>query len=81
MKTNLFDEPLVLGIDLFRSVAYLQFDYLNTGYRWVNVTKLIANYLHRYLCRSKSDDYFNYDVFLLLLGVLILNLVCGYTRI
>lgn len=33
MKTNLFDEPVVLGIDIFRSVAYLQFDYLNTGYR------------------------------------------------
>lgn len=31
--------------------------------------------------RSKSDDYFNYKFFRLLLDVFILNLVCGYTRI
>lgn len=54
MKTNLIDEPLVLVKDLFCSVAYLQFDYLNTGYRLVNVTKLIANYLHRYHCQVQE---------------------------
>lgn len=54
MKTNLFDEPLVFGIDLFRSDAYLQFCYLNTSYRLVNVTKLIANYLPRYLCQVQE---------------------------
>lgn len=81
MKTNVFDEPLVLGIDIFRSVAYLQFDYRNTGYRYVNVTKFISNYLHRYLCQVQEWWLFQLRTFLLLLDVFILNLVCGYTRI